>query len=81
MSDQLELEFTIEPFVPARPGPHVVAAVEAARALGLAVTMGPFGTRVVGDSADILAGADRIIRAALTNGASRVSMQISRPDP
>lgn len=78
MPDQLELEFTIEPFVPASPGPHVTAAVEAATGLGLTVTMGPFGTTVTGASEDILNGADQIIRQALHHGASRVSLQIVR---
>jgi uncharacterized protein YqgV (UPF0045/DUF77 family) len=74
----LELEFTIEPFVPARPGPHVTAAVDAARSLGLTVTMGPFGTTVRGPSESVLTGADRIVRAALAHGASRVSLQFLR---
>lgn len=78
MSDELELEFTIEPFVPAHPGPHVTAAVAAARDLGLTVTMGPFGTTVTGPADAILAGADQILRQALHHGASRVSLQVVR---
>jgi uncharacterized protein YqgV (UPF0045/DUF77 family) len=81
MSEQLEIEFTIEPFIPARPGRHVTAAIDAARELGLEVTIGPFGTRASGAAADVLTGADRIIRQALTNGATRVSLQIVRPAP
>ncbi|HET6950328.1 MAG TPA: hypothetical protein VFI47_08135 [Acidimicrobiales bacterium] len=42
----LVVEFTIEPFVEGEPGPHVRAAVDAARASGLAVDFGPFGTTV-----------------------------------
>jgi uncharacterized protein YqgV (UPF0045/DUF77 family) len=79
MSDQLELEFTIEPFVPAQPGPHVMAAIDAARDLGLEVTVGPFGTRATGPEDDVLSGASRILREALSNGATRVSMQVARP--
>jgi uncharacterized protein YqgV (UPF0045/DUF77 family) len=79
MPEQLEIEFTIEPFVPARPGRHVTAAIDAARDVGLEVTIGPFGTRATGARDDVLAGADRIIREALTNGATRVSLQIVRP--
>ena len=80
MSDQLEIEFTIEPFVPAQPGRHVTAGIDAARQAGLEVTIGPFGTRATGPTDDVLNGADRIIRQALTNGATRVSLQVSRPD-
>lgn len=79
MSEQLEIEFTIEPFVPARPGRHVTAAIDAAREAGLEVTIGPFGTRARGTTDDVLTGADRIIRQALTNGATRVSLQVVRP--
>lgn len=78
MADQLELEFTIEPFVPAQPGPHVTAAIDAARALGLEVTVGPFGTTAAGVHDAVLTAADRIIREALDHGASRVSLQIVR---
>jgi hypothetical protein len=35
------LEFTIEPFVEGKPGPHVVAAVEAVSELGADVEFGP----------------------------------------
>ena len=42
----LTVEFTVEPFVAGEPGPHVQAAIEAARRSGLAVDVGPFGTSV-----------------------------------
>jgi uncharacterized protein YqgV (UPF0045/DUF77 family) len=80
MDDHLELEFTIEPFVPARPGPHVTAAVDAARELGLEVSMGPFGSRIAGPADRVLAGADRILREALAHGATRVSLQVARSE-
>ena len=44
----LTVEFTVEPFVAGEPGPHVQAAIEAARRSGLAVDVGPFGTSVSG---------------------------------
>jgi len=71
-----ELEFMVEPFVEGRPGPHVTAAVDAARAAGGEVEFGPFGSTCRADSAsmpDILAA---IARAAFANGATHVSMHV-----
>ena len=75
----LTVEFTIEPFVDGAPGPHVRAAVEAAERSGLAVDFGPFGTMVTGDDEAVLAAVDRILRAAVAAGATRVSLQVARP--
>jgi uncharacterized protein YqgV (UPF0045/DUF77 family) len=75
----LTVEFTIEPFVDGAPGPHVRAAVEAAERSGLAVDFGPFGTVVSGDDEAVLAAVDRILRAAVAAGATRVSLQVARP--
>jgi uncharacterized protein YqgV (UPF0045/DUF77 family) len=75
----LTVEFTIEPFVPGEPGPHVRAAVEAAELSGLAVDFGPFGTTVAGDDEAVLAAVDRILRAAVAAGATRISLQVARP--
>jgi uncharacterized protein YqgV (UPF0045/DUF77 family) len=76
----LRIEFTVEPFHEGAPGPHVQAAVDAARAAGLAVDFGPFGSSVEGDDEPVLAAADAVARAAIGAGATRVSMQIARPD-
>jgi uncharacterized protein YqgV (UPF0045/DUF77 family) len=75
----LTVEFTIEPFVPGEPGPHVRAAVEAAELSGLAVDFGPFGTTVAGDDEAVLAAVDRILRAAVAAGATQISLQVARP--
>jgi uncharacterized protein YqgV (UPF0045/DUF77 family) len=75
----LRIEFTVEPFQDGTPGPHVHAAVEAARGAGLAVDFGPFGSSVEGGDDRVLAAADAVVRAAIGAGATRVSMQISRP--
>jgi uncharacterized protein YqgV (UPF0045/DUF77 family) len=75
-----QLEFTIEPFVEGRPGPHVTAAVEAATAAGAEVEFGPFGsTCEVDDSRmpDIVAA---ITRAAFEHGATHVSLHVARVD-
>ena len=55
------LEFTIEPFVEGKPGPHVVAAVAAVADLGAEVDFGPFGSSCTVDAAlmpDVVAGRD-----------------------
>jgi len=77
----LRIEFTVEPFKEGAPGPHVHAAVEAVREVGLDVDFGPFGSSVEGDPAAVLDAADAVLRAAIGAGASRVSMQVSRPGP
>ena len=74
----LRVEFTVEPFVPGAPGPHVIAAVDAAAAHGLTVEFGPFGSSGEGEDATVLPAIEAAIRAALEAGASRVSLQISR---
>jgi uncharacterized protein YqgV (UPF0045/DUF77 family) len=74
----LRLEYTVEPFIEGAPGPHVRAALDAAAAAGLEVDFGPFGTTVAGADAAVLSAADRIVRAAIDAGASRVSLQVVR---
>jgi uncharacterized protein YqgV (UPF0045/DUF77 family) len=74
----LSVEFTVEPFVEGEPGPHVLAAVEAAERSGLAVEVGPFGTTVTGDDDAVLAVVDAVVRAAVGAGATRVSLQVVR---
>jgi uncharacterized protein YqgV (UPF0045/DUF77 family) len=76
---ELVLEFTVEPFVEGEPGPHVRAAVDAVAGEGLAVDFGPFGTTVRGDEAAVLPAVDRLVRAAVAAGATRVSLQVARP--
>jgi uncharacterized protein YqgV (UPF0045/DUF77 family) len=71
------LEFTIEPFVEGKPGPHVVAAVQAVAELGADVEFGPFGSGCTVDAAlmpDIVAA---VIRAAFANGATHVNLDVS----
>ena len=70
-------EFTIEPFVEGAPGPHVNAAIAVAENAGLGVEVGPFGTTVTGDAEAVLGAVDGVLRAAVANRATRVSLQIS----
>ena len=72
-----ELEFTIEPFVEGRPGPHVTAAIDAATAAGAAVDVGPFGStcRAADDEMPGIVAA--ITRTAFANGATHVSLHLA----
>ena len=70
------IEFTIEPFVDGRPGPHVTAAVDAVEASGLEPDVGPFGTTAEGDQQTVLAAVTSLIDATAAAGANRVSIQI-----
>ncbi|MGH1503114.1 MAG: hypothetical protein ACRBI6_06130 [Acidimicrobiales bacterium] len=79
---RLEVEFTVEPFHDAAPGPHVEGAIEAVTTAldGVAdatIDIGPFGTAATGPgeaTVDALAAA---LRAAFANGATRVSVQVT----
>jgi uncharacterized protein YqgV (UPF0045/DUF77 family) len=73
-----ELEFTIEPFVEGRPGPHVTAAVEAVTAAGADVEFGPFGSTCRADDATMPDLVAAIARAAFEHGATHVSLHLAR---
>jgi uncharacterized protein YqgV (UPF0045/DUF77 family) len=75
------VEFTIEPFVEGRPGPHVTAAIAAAEPRGLDVEVGPFGSSVVVDLAEVGALLGALSDAALANGATHVSLHVAREVP
>lgn len=75
------VEFTIEPFVEGRPGPHVTAAIAAAEARGLEVEVGPFGSSVVVDLADVGGVIGVLTDAAMANGATHVSVHVAREVP
>ncbi|MGH9062702.1 MAG: thiamine-binding protein [Acidimicrobiales bacterium] len=78
----LEAELTIEPFVAGTRGPHVEAATAAARAAGLTVEVGPFGDRVSGEDHQVLGAVADMLRGAVSQGATRVSIQVTvRPEP
>ena len=71
------LEFTIEPFVEGKPGPHVVAAVDAATSLGADVEFGPFGSSCTVDAALMPEVVAAVVRAAFSNGATHVNLDVS----
>jgi hypothetical protein len=76
----LLMEFTIEPFHEGNPGPHVLAAVAAAEALGVAIEFGPFGSSctVPADLVSAVSGA--IVAEAFANGATHVSLHVAHVD-
>lgn len=77
----ISAEFTIEPFEPSDPGPHVTAAIAAAEAgasTDVIIDVGPFGTAITGPAAAVLQLVHDVNSAALANGATRVSLQISK---
>ena len=76
----LLVEFTVEPFTEGQPGPHVQAALKAARAAGGDVDFGPFGTSVTGEDERVLAVVGDVVKAAVEAGATRVSLQVTRAD-
>ena len=82
----LVAEFTIEPFEPAAPGPHVRSAIDAAEAgaldhQGVTVEIGPFGTTIQGPASSVLDVVATVNRTAIESGASRVSFQLTLTEP
>ena len=72
------VEFMVEPFAEGSPGPHVLAAINAARLAGAEPEMGPFGTSVEIDATAAGSLVADVITAAIANGANRVSIQVER---
>ena len=75
----VHVEFTIEPFVEGDPGAHVLAAVAAARQVGVEVDMGPFGSTCDVPAADVGVLVGDIAEAAISNGATHVSIHVEVP--
>jgi uncharacterized protein YqgV (UPF0045/DUF77 family) len=75
---RIKVEFTVEPFVEGGPGPHVRAALDQVRARGLMVDVGPFANTVDGEHHLVLKAIEPLVTAALANGASAVTLSVSR---
>ena len=71
------VEFTIEPFVEARPGLHVTAPIEELRTMGIDVTVGPFGSECTIEPSRSSTVVAVIVRAAFENGASHVNLDVT----
>lgn len=78
---QVRVEFTVEPFVDGHPGDHVLAAWQAVEAHGVTLESGPFSSETTVDDAQLHDIVGDLVRAAFSNGADRVSMQLERIDP
>ncbi|WP_081240490.1 thiamine-binding protein [Streptomyces viridosporus] len=75
---RLRVEFTTEPFDLDEAPAHAVAAREVVEAADLdAVDVGPFGTTAEGGADRLLAAVDVLLRRALAEGATRVSLQVN----
>jgi uncharacterized protein YqgV (UPF0045/DUF77 family) len=74
----VRVEFLVEPFSEGAPGPHVLAAIDAARGAGLEPEVGPFGTVILlpGERVGHLVG--DVVDAAFAAGATRVALQLER---
>ena len=48
-----------------------------AESAGLTVEVGPFGTALSGESGTVLDTVDAVVRSAIANGATRVSLQLT----
>jgi uncharacterized protein YqgV (UPF0045/DUF77 family) len=79
VSTDVRLEFFIEPFTEGRPGKHVRAAIDAVEQHGLTVDIGAFGTITTGSPVAVAEAVGDLVRAALDNGAARVSVQAVTP--
>ena len=69
-------EFIIEPFEEGSPGPHVLAAIDAVRALGFEPEIGPFGTSIQGDSAAVINALQEMLETARRSGVTRISLHL-----
>jgi len=74
---RLSVEFTIEPFVEGAPGPHVGAGIDAVRATGAEVEVGPFGTTATGEADVVIDAVTELCRRATAAGAERISLQLT----
>lgn len=74
------VEFTIEPFVEAQPGPHVTAPVDALIELGVDVDVGPFGSGCDVPTDQIGNVVAAVVRVAIENGATHVNVDVSAVD-
>jgi len=76
-SEKAKAEFTIEPFMEGDPGPHVKETIAVAKQSGLNVEIGPFGTTVIGEQETVFELVSELVKTAMDNGASRISLQVT----
>ncbi len=74
---QVRVEFTTEPFHGEGELPrHVAAAAAPLTEAGLEPDLGPLGTSVEGDADTVILALSRGLRAALDEGATRITLQV-----
>lgn len=71
------IEFTIEPFVEGRPGPHVTDAIAAIEILGIDVEVGPFGSSCVAPTERVGEVVAAVTTAATARGATHVHLDVA----
>ena len=75
---RLRAEFTTEPFHgEGEPPAHVTAALDAVQTAGLEAEL---GTSVTGDEDTLYDALPAVLRAAIDNGATRITLQVERAD-
>ncbi len=74
-------EFMIEPFVEGSLGPPVLAGIKAVVERGFEPQIGAFGTTVEGDAGPVIAALGDMLDAAMSAGATRVSVQVEQRGP
>lgn len=73
---RVRLEFTVEPFVDAQPGEHVLAAWRAVEGRGYELSRGPFSSEAIVSAGEAPSLIQEVLRAALWGGATHVSFQV-----
>lgn len=76
----IRVEFTIEPFVEGRPGPHVLAAIAAVEAHGLTVEFGPFASEFRAEAPMVFSAVSALMSGAYDNGATHVNIHLEKVD-
>lgn len=75
---RVRIEFTVEPFTDSNPGPHVRSAWQAVEARGCELVQGPFSSETFVADAEAPDVVGDVVRAALANGATHVSVIVDR---
>jgi uncharacterized protein YqgV (UPF0045/DUF77 family) len=74
----VRIEFTVEPFVDGRPGPHVLSAIAAVERSGLPVDVGPFSSIADVPSEALGSTVAELVRAAFEHGATGLTLRLDR---
>jgi uncharacterized protein YqgV (UPF0045/DUF77 family) len=77
---EVTAEFTIHPFTEGGMEPHVSAGVQAAQASGLVVDIGPLGTGLSGQRAEVIGALAEVMDAAIDAGAHSIHIKVEVSD-